>query len=141
MDRHNKILGGGGFHHVAIKVYDFEKAVAFYKALGMTEKLAWGEGDGRGVLLDTGDGSYFEVFAGAPEAEPRDEWGKGSALIHVALRTSDVDAATELAEQHGGRVTMQPKDIKIAHVPVRISFVQAPTGEVVEFFQNDPKDL
>ena len=61
----NSVLGGGGFHHVAVRVADFDSAVNFYsEVLGFSPKITWGEGDKRAVMLDTGNGSYLEVFAG-----------------------------------------------------------------------------
>ncbi|KQX48346.1 MULTISPECIES: VOC family protein [unclassified Paenibacillus] len=64
MGKINK-LGGCGFHHVAIRASNFEATVKFYtEGFGFTERLSWGEGDRRAVLLDTGDGDYLEVFAG-----------------------------------------------------------------------------
>ena len=32
----NNIIKGLGYAHIAIASYDFEKSLAFYKALGMT---------------------------------------------------------------------------------------------------------
>jgi glyoxylase I family protein len=132
----NKTIGGGGFHHVAIKVHDFEGAVKFYtEALGFTEKISWGEGDKRAVMLDVGDGNYLEIFAGGTrEAKP------DGSIIHFALRTDDCDKALELARKAGAQVTMEPKSLDIQskpHVtPVRIAFCKGPGGEVIEFFQN-----
>jgi glyoxylase I family protein len=57
----NEKLVGGGFHHVFTKVRDLNKSLEFYKGLGFVEKTSWGEGAGRMVLLDTGDGNYFEL--------------------------------------------------------------------------------
>ena len=49
----NAAIGGGGFHHVAIKVADFDGTVEFYtQALGFTVHARWGEGDNR----------YFQKF-------------------------------------------------------------------------------
>ena len=132
----NKTIGGGGFHHVAIKVYDFEAAVKFYtEALGFTEKIAWGEGDKRAVMLDVGDGNYLEIFAGGT----RDAKPDGS-IIHFALRTDDCDQALERARKAGAQVTMESKSLDIhskPHItPVRIAFCKGPGGEVIEFFQN-----
>jgi len=130
----NEAIGGGGFHHVAIKVADFEGTVRFYtEGLGFTVATRWGEGDGRAVLLDTGDGNYFEIFAGgrpATEARP-------GPIQHVALRSSDVDGAIARARAAGAQVTMEPKDVAIPSdppVPVRIAFCKAPGGETLEFF-------
>ncbi len=133
----NQVIGGGGFHHVAIRVGDFEGAVRFYtEALGFTEKIRWGEGDKRAIMLDTGDGNYLEIFAGgSAEAAPEGQ------ILHLAFRTDDTDAATQQAVAGGAKVTVDPKDVQIPSTPgptpVRISFVQAPDGTVIEFFQNE----
>ena len=133
----NDTIGGGGFHHVAIKVADFEGAVRFYtEALGFKEKIAWGEGDKRAVMLDAGDGNYMEIFAGGT----KDAKAEGS-IIHFALRTRDCDAALNRARAAGAVVTMEPKSLDIQSrphpTPVRIAFCKGPAGEVIEFFQNE----
>lgn len=123
-----------GFHHVAIRAKDFDATVKFYtEVLGFTEALAWGEGDGRAIMLDTGDGNCFEIFAGGTDA-PKPE----GALLHIALRTDHCDAAIERVKAVGMEVTMEPTDIDIPstpHTPVRIAFFKGPDGEIVEFFQ------
>ena len=109
----NDALGGGGFHHLAIRVQDFDATVKFYtEALGFTEKVAWGEGDKRAVMLDTGDGNYLEVFAGGSDA-PKPE----GAILHFALRTSDTDAAIERVRAAGAEVTVEPKNVDIPSRP------------------------
>jgi len=115
---------------------DFDASVKFYTdALGFTQKIAWGEGDGRAVMLDTGDGNYLEIFAGgADETKPE------GAVLHFALRTTDCDTAIERAREAGAEVTVEPKDVDIPSTPeptpVRIAFCKGPDGEVIEFFQN-----
>jgi len=137
MGKTNAVLGGGGFHHVAIRARDFEASVRFYtQALGFKEKINWGEGDSRAIMLDTGDGNYLEIFAGGTN-EPKPE----GAILHFAIRTTNCDTATQRAIEAGATVTMQPKDINIQSrpgpTPVRISFVKGPDGEVIEFLQNE----
>lgn len=137
MTRNNARLGGGGFHPVAIRARDFEASVRFYtEGLGFKEKIAWGEGDSRAIMLDTGDGNYLEIFAGGTN-EPKSE----GLILHFALRTTDCDAATRRAVAAGAEVTLQPKDVNIQSrpgpTPVRISFVKGLDGEVIEFFQNE----
>lgn len=131
----NSKIGGGGFHHVAIKVRDFEATLKFYVGgLGFTEALTWGEGDSRGALLDSGDGNYLEVFAGGSQQIKPD-----SAIIHIAFRTEDVDVAIEAARAAGAEITVEPKDYIISSNPptaIRIGFFKGPDGEVVEFFQS-----
>jgi glyoxylase I family protein len=134
----NSVLGGGGFHHVAIKVRDFDAAWRFYtEALGLRPKVEWriGQTTNRAVMLDTGDGNYLEVFE-APDFAP----APNGAIIHFALRCADVDAAVERCRAAGARVTTEPKDVTIPSTPptpVRLAFVEAPEGVVIEFFANE----
>jgi glyoxylase I family protein len=132
----NEALGGGGFHHVAVRVHDFDAAMRFYtEVLGFREKITWGEGDGRAVMLDTGDGNYLEVFAGGP-AEPKPD----GPILHIALRTTNVDGVIERVRAAGGKVTVEPKDVVIQSrpqpTPVRLAFFRGPAGEEFELFQN-----
>jgi len=127
----NETIGGGGFHHVAIRVFDFEATIAFYTGvLGFREKTRWGEGDRRGALLDTGDGNYWEVFAGGTEG-PKPE----GAYLHVALRTERVDETTERVREAGMEVTVEPKTVQLGDYTVRLSFFKGPDGELIELFQ------
>ncbi|MFH5187295.1 VOC family protein [Paenibacillus sp. TAB 01] len=131
----NAKIGGGGFHHLALRAYDFEATVRFYtEGLGFKEANSWGEGDKRIVLLDTGDGNYLEVFAGGTEEQP-----PAGAFFHVAFRSDDVDAAVAAAVAAGAEVTIEPKDTvlgKFPPTPVRIAFVKGLNGEILEFFQS-----
>ena len=113
----NPVIGGGGFHHVAIRAHDFDASVKFYtEALGFTEKIAWGEDRGRAIMLDTGDGNYLEIFA------------------------NDVDGAIERARGDVAGVTVEPKSIEINSTPqptpVRLAFFKGPDGEIIELFDN-----
>lgn len=133
----NKTIGGGGFHHVAIRAHNFEASVKFYtEAMGFQQKISWGEGKRRAIMLDTGDGNYLEIFAnGTDEPKPV------GSIIHFALRTSDCDAAIERARAAGAEVTVEPKDVEIPSephkTPVRIAFCKGPDDEIIEFFQNE----
>lgn len=136
MKGRNRTIGGGGFHHIAMRVSDFDASVRFYtQVLGMTERICWGEDSKRAIMLDTGDGNYIELFAGGSQ-EPKPE----GMVLHFALRTDNCDAALERARAAGMQVTMEPKDVEIPSTPptpVRIAFCKGPDGEVIEFFQND----
>lgn len=140
MGSRNEVIPGCGYHHVAIRASDFERTLQFYtEGLGFRPAVRWGQGDGRAVLLDTGDGNYMEVFAGGKRApgEPAPE----GAILHFAFRTTDCDAAIERARAAGAKVTVEPKTIPLESEPqkitIRIAFCQGPDGELIEFFQND----
>jgi len=134
----NKTLGGGGFHHVAIRSRDFDKTVDFYtRVLGFTPKINWQEAPKRAVMLDAGDGNYLEVF----EDLDTPSGGGDGPILHFALRCDDTDAAIEHARGAGCEVTMEPQDIDVKAkeqtVPIRIAFCKGPDGELIEFFQNE----
>ncbi len=137
MKGHNKKIGGGGFHHLSIKVADFEASVKFYtQGLGCIEKISWTNSEGQqAVLLDTGDGNYIELCSGG-QPGPRPE----GCVVHFALRTDDCGLAIEQARKAGAEVLMEPKDLAIPSnpiTPVRIAFCKGPDGEVIEFLQNE----
>jgi glyoxylase I family protein len=124
-----------GIHHVSIRTTDFERSVAFYTGgLGMSVVLRWGEGDGRAVMLDAGNGNYVELFAGGQTDSTPD-----ARLLHLALRTNDVDEALAAAVRAGAVTTVEPEDVVIpgnpAEAAVRIAFCTGPDNEVIEFIQ------
>lgn len=124
-----------GVHHIALKcmgVEAFKKTVQFYRdVLGLRVVRAWGEGEGSGIMLTTGD-AMLEIFASGTDLP-----GQG-AIRHFALATDDVDACVRAVEAAGYEVFIQPKDIVIASTPefpARIAFCHGPVGEEIEFFQ------
>jgi catechol 2,3-dioxygenase-like lactoylglutathione lyase family enzyme len=79
----NTVIPGCGYHHVALRVADFDATLRFYiDGLGFRKAVEWGEGDRRACLMDTGDGNYLEVFARrtvtSPSRglEPREAWSR-----------------------------------------------------------------
>lgn len=133
----NETIGGGGFHHVAIRANDFDRSVAFYKdVLGFTMKIEWGEAPKRACMLDTGDGNYLEIFE-----RPSEQWAdEGPCILHFALRSRDPDAAIERARAAGCEITMEPRSMQIGNhttAQVRLAFCKGPDGELVEFLHSD----
>jgi catechol 2,3-dioxygenase-like lactoylglutathione lyase family enzyme len=136
----NHVLGGGGFHHVALKTGAWDASVTFYTTtLGFTHRLGWTMANGRrAAMFDVGDGAYLEIFED-PDYQPADN----GALLHLAIRTNDVGATLERVRALGLKVTMEPKAVTIGDattggpVPVRIAFFIGPNREVWELFQNE----
>ena len=135
MKGNNKILGGGGFHHVAMSVKDFDASVKFYtEVLGFTQTMCWGETPKRATMLDAGDGGCFELFEGGP-IDPKPE----GAFTHLALRTTDCDFVLERVRSAGMVITKEAADFVINSTPptpVRIAFFKGYDGEIIELFQN-----
>ncbi len=137
-----------GFHHVAVRAIDFDGTVRFYtEGLGLTVRLAFsvpGRID-RAVYLDTGDGSFVEVFddGSTVQAEgrrrlPREDRTEG-ALLHFCLRVADTDAAYARALAAGAGPRLEPATQRLREDPrveVRIAFVTGPNGEVIEFLES-----
>ena len=130
-----------GFHHAALRARDFDASVKFYReGLGMTPTIAWGQGDGRAVMLDAGNGNHMEVFAGGAARPARDPKDPEPLLLHLAFRTRSCDASFARARTAGAAVVAEPKTVTIPSDPpttVRIAFCTGPDGETLEFFQDD----
>jgi glyoxylase I family protein len=129
----NLKLRGGGLHHVAIAASDFERSLRFYtEGLGFRNVLTFPEEGQTVAMLDTGDATYVELFSGGSGKRP------SGSILHLALRTSDCDKATERARTAGGTITQEPTDVVLEGdppVPVRYSFCEGPDGEQIELFQ------
>ena len=120
-----------GFHHTALRVKDFDAAVAFYEALGCSVKLIWDNRGSRSCLMDIGGNNCLEIHSLGKDAEedaPRFE--------HIALATDDPDADFTAALAAGARPRIEPKDVNLGgDFPARIAFVVGPNDEVIEFFK------
>ena len=142
----NTVIKGLGYAHMAIAAKDFDKSLAFYKALGMTVYTAWGEGDSRIALLDMGDGSLLELFAKPAlntdkVAGPED----GNPFLHFAFSAQNVDEAYRIALEAGARPIKPPTEMPPPSHPLRlnmrVAFVRGPSGEELEFFKTVVKTI
>jgi len=129
----NLKLRGGGLHHIAIEASDFDRSLRFYtEGLGFRNVLTFPEESQMVAMLDTGDGTYVELFSGGSGEKPR------GSLLHFAVRTDDCEVATERARAAGATITQDPTDAVLEGdppVPVRYSFCEGPDGERIELLQ------
>ena len=136
----NDIIKGMGFHHLSLYASDFDKSLAFYQKLGMSVYTAWGEGDSRIALLDTGDGTLLELFAKPGMSVPAE-----GRFQHLALHVENVEAALNTALAAGATlqmpVTVMDLDSHPRKITIQIAFVQGPDGEVLEFIKQLVKKI
>ncbi len=132
MSMEKKLLRG--VHHVCLKAQGsrpYERAKEFYlRTLGFTLVREWGEGDGRGCMIQMGN-CLLELMAnGVPEEDAQ------GMYRHIAFCTEDVDGALARAVNAGCTVTMEPSDRNLGGTyPIRIAFCSGLLGEEIEFFQ------
>lgn len=125
-----------GFHHIALKVRDFDKSIKLYTdSLGLNISLEWGATPNRAAMLDIGDGTYIELFEGGTSdgSLPKEP------MLHFALLTDQCDAMYKAAIDAECKSQRAPQDLVIngknKDLPVRIAFVIGYDGELIEFFQ------
>ena len=133
----NRKIRGCGFHHVSMRVKDLKKSIKFYsEGLGFVERFSWGKDSKRTVLMDPGDGNYFEISQG----DSNQLFGEG-VFRHLALQVDDCKTALELARNAGAEITMEARDVTLSTDPplqIRIAFFKGPDGEVIELFEDNP---
>ncbi len=128
----NEILGGGGFHHIALSTKDIDASIKFYtEILGFKETISWGEGKKRIVMLDSGDNSCLELFADGVDIMPE------GVFKHVALRTKDVRKVFERVKNADVTIITEPKDVVLSDTNATIAFFKGLDGEIIELFQNN----
>ena len=122
-----------GFHHMAMKVRDFDKTIRFYTdVLGMKIGKSWGTDGSRAVMIDAGNDNFLEIFEVGTEADA------DGRVAHFALRVDDCDTLMDGVRAAGLEITDEPRDVDIKSdpvYPVRIAFFRGPSGELVELMQ------
>ncbi|MBZ0302620.1 MAG: VOC family protein [Anaerolineae bacterium] len=133
----NRIIQGGGLHHIAVQARDWDESLRFYRdVLGMKVVAEFGSPQRKIVLLDIGDGSHIELFQPKAETPSAGSPAPNDPVTHFALATTDTRAALEHVRQAGCTVTVEPKDVDLNdQLNITIAFFLGPNGEVIELFQ------
>jgi lactoylglutathione lyase len=127
-------LGLVSLIHTCYRILDIDRSVAFYRALGFEEK-------GRLPIRD----EAINVFMGLPEDgdEPRLEltynvgrsepYEMGTGYGHIAITTSDLDAALRRLAEQGIEPERPP--YTVSDGGSRLTFVRDPDGYRVELLE------
>jgi lactoylglutathione lyase len=128
-----------GIGHVALKVYDLDKSLAFYRdRLGFTEMLRIDKPEGGLwlVYLRITDEQFLEIFPGA-ENDRSPGWN-GNAITHVCLTVDDLDAVVDRVTAAGIPLLI---DKKTAIDGNRQAWIEDPDGNRIEFMQINPGSM
>ena len=132
-------LGIRGTAHWALKVFDMERSLAFYRdRLGFSEMMRLHHDDGSLFLvyLRVTDTQYLELFPrGSGRQAPDDNT---TAIHHVCLEVESVDATAEALRDAGVTLWRQPK---LGLDGNRQAWIQDPDGNRIEFMQMLPGNM
>ena len=133
----NKAIEGLGTHHIAILTRNWDESEKFYgDVLGM-EKIAqitFESPERRIALFDIGDGTHIELVGPTPGLSEKADGH--DPVIHVALTTTNIEAAVERVRAAGLKITKEPSSaIDFGHLNITIAFFEGPNGEIIEFYQ------
>lgn len=128
-----------GWSHLAIKVRDLAKSVAFYESLGFV-KCADGYLDTTDGRLIIGfvelNGFQIEIIQVAPGMIPELEKRGPGHIDHIALDITDIQEAFGACKQEGYKlVTPVIKELSFFEHGIKYFLVEGPDGEVIEFNQ------
>lgn len=131
-------LGIKRIGHVALKVADMDRSLAFYRdTLGFQEMMRLDKEDGSLFLvyLRITDTQYLELF---PDGEGKTPGPNQSAVHHFCLECEDLEAAAAALREKGVKLTVEPQT-GLDHN--RQCWIADPEGNRVEFMQMAPNAL
>jgi lactoylglutathione lyase len=129
--------GNGDFDmrylHTMIRVYDLERSLRFFEALGLKETRRHDHEQGRYTLVflstgTPGDTAELELTHNWDQQEP---YSVGRNFGHVAYQVDDIYVACARLEAAGIDILRPPRD-------GRMAFVRSPDQLSVELLQKGP---
>ncbi len=132
----NTTIQGCGLHHVSLQTRDLDESLRLYRdVLGMTVVAKGGSPERRIYLLDMGDGSHIELLGPLPDTS-RESPAAPAPIAHLALTTTDIQAALERVRGAGYQVTRELCDVSMGDLRATIAFFKGPDGEAIELWQS-----
>jgi lactoylglutathione lyase len=128
-----------GLAHVAIKVKDIDRTLAFYTGLlGMQEMMRINKDDGSLwiVYLRITDTQFLEVFPGA-EGDRAPGWNT-NGLNHICLTFTDLEAVVRELTGKGIKFIIQ---LKVGADRNKQAWIEDPDGNRLELMQMAPDSM
>jgi catechol 2,3-dioxygenase-like lactoylglutathione lyase family enzyme len=118
-----------GIAHIAYRVSDLDKEVAFLQKLGYQESFGFTNAAGKTteVFVKVNDRQFMEVY---PQATPTEPLG----WMHVCYESDDINALVTTLTAHG----LKPAEVRKAGAGNLISSMKDPEDRVTEFTQYMP---
>ena len=132
-------LGLTGIGHVALKVADIERSLAFYRdRLGFGEIMRLNRDDGALwlVYLRITDTQFLELFPGGEGSEA--PGAQRTAINHFCLETADIEATAQALRDRGIALTVEPK---LGADNNKQCWIADPDGNRIEFMQMMPNSM
>jgi len=121
--------------HTCYRVFEVDRSVAFYEALGMEEMRRMPIGDdATNVFMGLpGDGARLELTHNHDQSEP---YEIGTGYGHIALTVDDMDAT--LSELAGNGIEPEKPPYTVREGGSRLCFVRDPDGYRIELIEKSP---
>ena len=118
-----------GIAHVAYRVSDLDKEIAFLEKLGYQESFGFTDAAGKTteVFIKINDRQFFEVY---PQTDPAQKLG----WMHVCYESADIDALYSALVAHG----LKPTPVRKAGAGNMLTTMNDPEGRTTEFTQYMP---
>jgi catechol 2,3-dioxygenase-like lactoylglutathione lyase family enzyme len=118
-----------GIAHVAYRVSDLDKEVAFLTKLGYQESFGFTDAAGKTteIFIKINDRQFFEVY---PKTDPSQKLG----WMHVCYESGDINSLYAALVAHG----LKPTPVRKAGAGNLLSTMNDPEGRTTEFTQYMP---
>ena len=125
------MITGAYFHHTSLRARNYDRALAFYQALGLSLYVEWNEESGRCCFLKADDQTFLEI------KEYLGEVKSPGILQHICFHSDDVDAFCAAAVANGARIRRAPLELPLPCSPkpiekVRLCHLYGPNDEEIE---------
>lgn len=119
------------FNHVAFRVRDVARSLAFYEGLlGFREAFRVHHPDGRLGLIyvQFGPDQFVELFEGGPGERQADPAPDGTGYLHFCITVEDLDGALATLRARG----YPAGEARTGTSGARICFIEDPDGNKIE---------